>query len=331
MSSSSPEPTLSAPATRQGTIVKKSQGSYSVRADGQLLECAISSRLRKQLVYPTAAPTSLHHRVQAVKEIAVVDPVAVGDRVAFTPADHATGLITQVLPRRNRLIRPAAGHQPLEQVIVANVDQVVAVMSLAQPAPKWNLLDRYLAAAEATRAPSLIVITKADVPHPAEHEADIELYRRLGYRVIVSSATTGQGLADLRGALQERFSVLVGKSGVGKTTLINAIEPGLGLRVRQVSAATTKGRHTTTHVEMFDLPFGGQIVDTPGMREFGLWRLDPVDLAQAFVDLRPHVGQCKFGLSCQHTVEPGCAVKAAVEAGLIAERRHASYVRMLKG
>lgn len=315
-------------ATGQGIVVKKSQGTYFVRNDSRVIACASSSRLRKNLIYPTAAPTSLHHRVKEVKDIGAVDPIAVGDRVDFHHAGDGTGLITTVLPRRNQLARPAAGNKPLEQVIVANVDQVVPVMAAARPAPKWELLDRYLAAAEAAGVPSLIVITKADLEPNAELLDEVARFEALGYRVVLTSTVSGTGLDTFRAALQGLVSVFVGKSGVGKTSLLNAVEPGLGLRVRAVSDATDKGRHTTTHPEMFDLQQGGAVVDTPGMREFGLWKLAGADLAHAFVEMRPYLGACKFSADCTHTHEPGCAVKAAVEAGDIAERRYRSYLRM---
>lgn len=326
--SSSFEQTPTALTIGDGLVVKKSQGTYFVRSAGQVVTCASSNRLRKNLIYPTAAPTSLHHRVKEVKGIEAVDPIAVGDRVMFNHAGDGTGLITAVLPRRNHLARPAAGDKPLEQVIVANVDQVAPVLSAARPAPKWELLDRYLAAAEAAGVPSLIVITKTDLEPDAGLLDEVRAFQRLGYPVLLTSTVTGAGLDEFRAALTGLVSVFVGKSGVGKTSLLNAVEPGLGLRVRAVSDATDKGRHTTTHPELFELGQGGAVVDTPGMREFGLWKLAGADLAQAFVELRPYLGRCKFSADCTHAHEPGCAVKAAVAAGHITERRYRSYLRM---
>ena len=317
-------------AHRSGLVFKKSQGNYFVRADGRALVCSISSRLRKVLIYPTAAPTSLHHRVQAVKDIREVDPVAVGDLVNFTEAGAGSGVITEVLPRRNQLARRAAGVKPLMQVIVSNVDQIVAVFAAANPAPKWELLDRYLATAELAGIPTLICLTKIDLIPAGDAMFDEEMqdYGRLGYAVVRTSAATDAGLDEFEAALAGRVSVFVGKSGVGKTSLLNALQPGLGLRVREVSQLTTKGKHTTSHLEMFELGDGGRVVDTPGMREFGMWALDEDDLAYGFVEMRPYLGGCKFGVDCTHSHEPGCAVKAAVEAGRIAPRRYQSYLRM---
>jgi len=314
----------------RGVVIKKSQGIYEVDAGGQLLRCELSSRLRKNLIYPTAAITSRRHRVLAVGDISQQDPVAIGDTVLFGPMGEGGGLITEVLPRRNALSRPAAGHQQLEQVIVANVDQVVAVFSAAQPSPKWELLDRYIIAAEAAGVPTLLAVTKLDLL-PASDEslqAEVDNYQRLGYRAILTSTVTGAGLDELAAALRDCMSVFVGKSGVGKSSLLNAIEPGLGQRVKAVSDLTGKGKHTTSRLEMFTLAHGGRVVDTPGMREFGLWQLDPAGLAAGFVEMRPYLGRCKFGLDCAHDHEPGCAVQAAVAAGAISERRYHSYLRM---
>ncbi len=315
-------------ARRTGTVLRKTIGHYGVLAEGRTIVCTLSSRLRKQLIYPTADPGSRHHRVEAVLDVPVVDPVAVGDRVEFMPAPEDTGMIVAVLPRRNKLTRRAAGAKPLEQVIAANVDQVVAVMSAARPAPKWELLDRYLAAAEAVGMPAVACITKIDLAGAHEFEAELDNYRGIGYPVLLNSATTGAGIDEVRAALRGRVSVLVGKSGVGKTTLLNALEPGLGLRVNAVSDATDKGRHTTTHLEMFMLEMGGSIVDTPGMREFGLWDVSADELAGAFPEMRPFLGRCRFGASCAHDGEPGCAIRGAVAAGHITERRYRSYLRM---
>lgn len=316
------------PAALRGTVYRKSTGRYRVRSEGSDVTCGISSLLRKQLVYPIAAPWSLPRRVVAVEAIGAVDPVAIGDRVEYTPAGEGEGVITAVLPRRSALTRRAAGLKALEQVIVANPDQLVVVTAAARPAPKWDGVDRYLAGAEAGGLAALVCVTKADLADPAGVEEEAAAYRRVGYDVLLTSAVTGAGLGALRDALGGRLSVLAGPSGVGKSTLLNAIQPGLGLRVGAVSGKTGKGMHTTSHLEMFDLDGGGAVVDTPGMREFGLWGVEPGELAELFPELRPLLGRCRFGADCSHTHEPGCALKAAVEAGEVSARRFRSYLRM---
>ena len=313
--------------TGSGTVFLKSIGAYDVRVDGRVITCAISNMLRKELVYPIADPTSFRRRVMAVEDISVVDPVAVGDEVRFMLAEDGNAMITEVLPRRSKLARVAAGAKPLEQVIVANVDQVVIVFAAAQPAPKWNLLDRYLVSAEACGLPALVCITKLDLAE-GDLQEEVAHYRQIGYRVMLTSTISGAGISEFQSALQDRISVFVGKSGVGKTSLLNAVEPGLGLRVNVVSQATSKGRHTTSHVQMFPLNAGGSVVDTPGVREFGLWEVDDRDIALYFPEMRPLVGHCQFGANCRHDTEPGCAIKRAVAQGRVGARRYASMLKM---
>jgi len=316
-----------------GFVYKKTIGNYFVKADGRSIPCSISTKLRRILLYPIADPNSIRPHVVGVKDIDVIDPVAVGDRVYFIDAQDGSGMIVEVLPRQNKFVRrsavPMPGAHPFEQVIVTNLDQVVAVMSAAQPAPKWNLLDRYLASAESLDLSALICITKIDLVQADEDlMAEIENYRSIGYPVILTSATTGAGLDELKTVLANRISVFCGKSGVGKTTLLNALQPGLGLRVNAVNTLTGKGKHTTSNLEMVPLDSGGSVVDTPGMREFGLWEVEDPDLAQFFPEMRPLVGRCKFGLDCNHDIEPGCAIRNAVTAGKISERRYQSFLRM---
>jgi ribosome biogenesis GTPase / thiamine phosphate phosphatase len=316
----------------QGVVFRKTLGHFTVHTGRRDIVCALSSRLRKQLIYPTADPTSLRHAVQEVIEIDHIDPVAIGDLVRFVDAGDGSGMITEILPRRNRLSRPATttGRRIFEQVIVSNADQVVPVLAAASPPPKWHLLDRYLVSAEASELPSLICVTKIDLGKGnIELEESINEYRRIGYRVHRVSSITGEGLEGFRQSLAGRISVFVGKSGVGKTSLLNAIQPGLGLRVREVSGGEQgKGLHTTTHLEMFPLDSGGAVVDTPGMREFGLWDADAVSLDQLFPEMRPLVGKCKFGLDCGHDEEPGCAIRKAVIAGEISPYRYQSYLKL---
>jgi len=316
----------------QGVVYRKLRGHYTVRADGREIDCVLSSLLRKQLIYPIADPTSRRHRVQEVREVEHIDPVAIGDRVRFVDAGDGTAMINEILPRKSTLSRPAPvpGQRVFEQVIVSNVDQVVPVFAAASPTPKWGLLDRYLVSAEASELPALIVITKLDLAHKNRKlEAALDIYNRIGYKNCMVSAVTGQGLDELKGLLAGRTSVLIGKSGVGKTSLLNAIQPELGLRVREVSGGKAgKGRHTTTHLEMCGLDIGGSLVDTPGMREFGLWDVNGEDLALYFPEMAGYIGQCKFGLSCRHDTEPGCAIRQAVMAEEISPYRYKSYLNL---
>jgi ribosome biogenesis GTPase len=306
-----------------GFVINRSIAQYTVQAGGRAVACTLAASLR-----PAAGPRREPRRAEPAES------VAVGDVVRWVPAPGQAGVIVDVLPRRNQIARrsavPMPGAHAHEQVIVANVDQVVPVFAAARPAPKWNLLDRYLTLAESLELPALVVLTKADLAEPDEAELAeaLDEYRRLGYPVVVTSAVTGQGLDELRQALRGRVSVLLGKSGVGKTSLLNALEPDLGQRVAEVSAVTGKGRHTTSQARLFPLALGGALADTPGTREFGLWDLDPEALALLFPEMRPWVGQCRFGLDCRHDEEPGCAIRQAVMRGQISPRRYHSYLRL---
>lgn len=325
----------------QGIVYKKAIANYWVRVNGHVVRCSISSMLRKQLVYPTADPNSLRHVVREVNEIEHIDPVAVGDEVCLVDLQDGSGLITEILPRRSKLTRrtavPMPGAHAFEQVIVSNIDQVVPVFAAANPQPKWNMLDRYLVSAESLELPVKICINKSDLARDTQGRLDQEIdkmvaiYQRIGYPVLMVSAKTGEGIDGLVNELSQRTSVLVGKSGVGKTSLLNAIQPGLGLRVNEVNAVTGKGKHTTTHMEMFSLDQGGFIVDTPGVREFGPWNVDEDDLALYFPEMRPFVGKCKFGLDCFHDEEPGCEIRKAVMAGKIDPRRYKSFLILQGG
>jgi ribosome biogenesis GTPase len=306
-----------------GFVTNRSIAQYTVHSGGQAIACTLAASLRSD-----SAPRRARAGARGAES------VAVGDVVRWVPAPGQGGVIVDVLPRRNQIARrsavPMPGAHAHEQVIVANVDQVVPVFAAANPAPKWNLLDRYLTLAESLELPALVVLTKADLAADGDPELGeaLDEYRRLGYPVVVTSAVSGQGLAELRQALRGRVSVLLGKSGVGKTSLLNALEPDLGQRVAEVSAVTGKGRHTTSQARLFPLAMGGALADTPGTREFGLWDLDPEELALFFPEMRPWVGQCRFGLDCRHDEEPGCAIRQAVMRGQISPRRYHSYLRL---
>jgi ribosome biogenesis GTPase len=319
---------------RHGIVVKRMLGKYTVQSTGgSPIVCVLAGNLSKYLMFSTADPSSMPKRVLDVKELNTVDPVAVGDKVSFELAADGSGVITAIHPRRNKLSRPATDgsrqfkkSRPREQVIVANVDQIVVVMPAANPPPSWNLLDRYLATAEASDIPVLICLTKSDLL-AGDLSQEIDLYRQIGYQVILTSAVSGLGISDVMAALKDRVSVLWGKSGAGKTTLLNALEPGLGLRVKDVNEHNSEGRHTTTHLEMFELSFGGGVVDTPGQRAFKIWD-DIEDYARLLPEMRGYIGRCKFGLDCTHTREPGCAIRSAVSNGVITSRRYESFLGM---
>lgn len=317
-----------------GVVFRKTLGHYTVHTSGRELDCTLSSLLHKDLIYSTADPSSMRTRVQAVRDLDHVDPIAIGDRVRYVDAGTGRGLITEVLPRHSEFSRsgpvPAPGRHAFEQVIAANADQVIPIFAVSSPTPKWGLLDRYLVAAESAGLPALIVITKLDLADKnPEIDTDLDIYRKIGYPIQLVSSQTGEGVERLKSLLRGKMSVLVGKSGVGKTSLLNALQPGLGLRVKAVSNGELgKGRHTTTHYEMFGLDIGGTLLDTPGMREFGLWNVQADELAEFFPEMRAYVGQCKFGLSCEHDREPGCAVRKAVMSGDIHPQRYKSYMNL---
>jgi len=256
--------------------------------------------------------------------------VAVGDRVLFRPVsgtDLNEGLIERVEPRRGSLCRTSRGRQ---QVIVTNVDQVLIVASAAEPRLKPNLIDRLLLTAEKSRVRPIVCINKVDLVEPASLEPLVGVYSQMGYQVLLLSAKTGFGIARLPRLLKDRESVVVGQSGVGKSSLLNAVDDSLQLRVEPISPDTEKGRHTTATAQLLPLAFGGYVVDTPGIRQFQLWDVIPEEVAGLYRDLRPYVSHCRFP-DCTHTHEADCAVKDAVADGRLDERRYESYCGLFFG
>lgn len=254
------------------------------------------------------------------------DRVVAGDRVEVER--HADGSITieSVRQRASELARRAPGHGGRRaKVIVANVDQLVVVFAAAQPEPRLRMLDRFLVLAEANGLPAVIVVNKVDLVDAAEARARFADYETAGYPVLYTSTVDGRGLDELRDVLCGRTSALAGPSGVGKSSLLNALEPGLGLRTAEISEAVRKGRHTTVTAELVPLRCGGYVADTPGLREVGLWGVPLEELDLCFPEFRPYRDECRFGGSCTHVHEPGCAVRAAVEAGEISAARYESY------
>ena len=250
--------------------------------------------------------------------------VAVGDRVEITRTGPDEGVIEAVAPRERALSRLARGTADVEQVILANPDQLVAVFAAAHPEPHPRMLDRFLLIAESRGIPAAIVVNKIDLDPPRTSRALFEPYRAAGYPVIETSVVTGEGLDDLRALLEDRISVLAGPSGVGKSSLINALAPERAERVGGISEATGKGRHTTTGTILIRLRPGTYLADTPGIRQLSLWGIEPDKLDQYFPEFRPYLAECRYD-DCTHLHEPGCAVIEAVEAGAIDRGRYESY------
>ncbi len=271
--------------------------------------------------------------VLKLDDITSTNPVAVGDRVEMEVEDETarTSVITSVEHRRNYINRqsPRAKHQ--HHIVAANLDQSVLVATLKEPRTSQGFIDRFLVASEMYHVPALIVLNKADIYKQKEmdqYEAWNEMYGQAGYRILLCSTVSGEGLEELKKSLQGKVSLLSGHSGVGKSSLLNQIMPGLELRTKDVSGWSGKGMHTTTFAEMYDLPGGGSIIDTPGMREFGLVDLELEEVSHYFPEMRKYIGQCQFN-DCMHINEPGCAVKEAVAAGNIHINRFESYLSLV--
>jgi len=254
-------------------------------------------------------------------------PVVVGDRVAFTPTGADTGVIEKVLPRHSKLSRRVPDDPHTEHIIVTNVDQLLIVASVRRPPLTRGIIDRYIIAGEYGGLECLICINKIDLARgPQEYAEVAEDYGSMGYPVLTTSAKTGAGIEGVREALRGKSTVLAGHSGVGKSALINALQPGLKLATGHVSE---KGRHTTTSVSLLKLDFGGYVVDTPGIREFTLWDIEKRDVAQFFPQIWELSAGCRMP-DCVHLHEPNCAVKEAVCSGKLPRRRYASYLRIME-
>lgn len=299
-----------------GLVLRARSGFYTIATDeGDLVEARLRGRVKKE---------------RQASDLAVI-----GDRVVVERLSDGSGAIASVEPRRRRFSRRQPGPRGSwrEDVIVANPDLVAAVFAADHPPPSPRLIDRFLVVAEYNEVPTVLVANKVDLVGPEAAGERFGPYERIGYDVVYTSARMQIGLGELRGRLAGRLSIVTGPSGVGKSTLLNALQPGLQLATGDVSEVLDRrGRHTTTHAELLPLagPEAGYVADTPGIRELGLWQIPPTELAWCFREFRDHLGRCGFN-DCTHLHEPRCGVRAAVERGEISEQRHDSYRRLLTG
>ncbi len=295
----------------RGLIVKAQSGFFTVETESGFVVCQLRGKLKQG---------------KAIGDIA-----ALGDRVNITILDDGSGVIENVEPRKRAITRLDPRPQgEYQQILLANADQAVFVFACAHPTPKLKMLDRYLVIAEKQHVPAVIVANKTDLLPDGDSSPLFGLYQTLGYRVIYASVVTGEGVRELNDALANKLSALAGPSGVGKSSLLNAIQPGLGLAVNEVSAAMDKGKHTTVTRQMFALEGGGYVADTPGWKSLGLWDTEPEEIEAYFPELRDLVQNCQFS-DCTHTHEPNCAVLTAVQAGRVHPQRFDSFLKLRAG
>jgi ribosome biogenesis GTPase len=296
-------------STKHGLIIKAQSGFFWVETGEGLIVCQLRGKLKQG---------------KAKGDIA-----ALGDQVEITVLDDGSGVIESVRERKQAIARldPRPGGV-YQQVLLANPDQAVFVFACANPTPRLRMLDRFLVVAEKQKIPVVIVANKTDLVE--DPKTIFGMYEDIGYRVIYTSTKNNTGLDELRAQLQNKLSAFAGPSGVGKSSLLNALQPGLGLAVNEISSAMNKGRHTTVTRQMFALDGGGYVADTPGWKSLGLWDTEPEEIDAYFPELRDLVAKCQFS-DCTHQHEPGCAVLAALKAGKIHPERYESFVRLRSG
>lgn len=295
-------------------IVYRSTGSwYTVKFQGQWIQCRIKGRLR-------------------LKGIKSTNPVAVGDRVIITLENDTEGIITEVLPRENYIIRKSVNLSKQTHIIAANIDQVFLLITLNNPPTFTAFIDRFLVTAEAYQIPAVLVFNKLDTYSTSEKDtlkSLKELYEAIGYDCYSISALSQEGVDQIRSLMRNKVSMFSGHSGVGKSTLINAIAPNLNLKTAAISEQHQQGQHTTTFAEMFDLSDDCRIIDTPGIKGFGVVDMEPEEIGPYFVEFEQFLNQCKFH-NCRHDREPQCGVKDALDRGEIAASRYRSYLQLLE-
>jgi ribosome biogenesis GTPase len=346
---------VSDPAHLTGVVLSGAHGIYDVHTENGVVRCTLRGKLKKEFARAYSAKTvakmrpsqqrtkrltsstQFSHIERIEKRDSGAQPLptrlSVGDYVKFRKLDEHTGLIEEILPRQSELSRKDSGSTEkhiIQQTLLANLDQVIIVFAVTQPEPHFGLLDRYLTICEAAQVTSLVCINKTDLPHSSDIEEEAGLYQRLGYRVIWTSSQNGEGIEQLREVLKNHTSLFTGPSGVGKSSLVNALEPGMALRTGLVSDATGKGKHTTTGSQLYPLSEGGWLADSAGIRALAAWNIAPEDLAACFIDFRPYLDECLYG-DCSHIEEEGCAIVQAVDDSYIDSRRYRSYVRMYNG
>ncbi|MBE2220704.1 MAG: ribosome small subunit-dependent GTPase A [Anaerolineae bacterium] len=296
-----------------GLVIKAISGFFTVKTAQGDIVCQLPGRLKQEWQSSSI--------------------LAVGDEVMISLNEDGTGVIEEIAPRRAVLsrTRPSADVRKLtadqEQVLVANPDQLVFVFSIKTPSPSLRKLDRFLTVAEMNELPTIICINKIDLDNLDKIRQKFQLYADIGYRVIYTSAKEGIGIDELKACLHDKITVFAGSSGVGKSSLLNAVQPGLGLKVNQVSDATGKGLHTTRYAELIPLAGGGYVADTPGIRGLALFDLEPSELDAYFREIAPLVSNCQFS-DCTHQHEPKCAVRTAVKEGRVSQQRYESYLRL---
>jgi ribosome biogenesis GTPase len=337
------------PETLTGVVLNGAHGIYDVHTDIGILRCTLRGKLKKafaQAQYTKSASKARPRydklltlpktqRIEQRDASANSFPVrlSVGDYVRLRQLDESTGMIEEILPRQSALSRKDAAStskKVIQQTMLANLDQVVLVFATTHPEPHFGMLDRYLAICESAEIRPIICFNKVDLQYEQRVDSAAALYCRLGYTVIWTSTKTGEGIETLRSLLREHTTLFSGPSGVGKSSLVNAIEPGMAIKTGLISDATGKGKHTTTGSQLYQLSGGGWLADSAGIRALAAWNIALEDLAWCFIEFRPHLGECLYS-DCLHIDEEGCAIRQAVEDGVIDERRYRSYVRIASG